>query len=91
MKNLKEIIESNLNESARPYFMDNLRSIDDITDYIVETLYVEDVLSDILSAVMDNKVRGVRHPGEMLDDDKFKKSLFSKLSDKMIKVMDDEF
>lgn len=91
MKNLKETIESNLNESARPYFRDNLRSIDDITDYIVETLYVEDVILDILSAIMDDEVRGVRHPGEMLDDDKFRKSLFSKLSDKMMKVMNDDF
>lgn len=85
MKNLKEIIESNINESVR------LRSIDDITGYIVNTLEEEDVLLDILSAVMDGEVSGVRHPGEMLDDDKFRNSLFSKLSDRMIEVMNDNF
>lgn len=84
MKTLQEILEDKqINEAA-------LRSIDDIAEYFVDNID-EDVLYNILDAIMSGKVSGFRHPGEMLDDEKFRTELFSRLSDRMIEVMDENF
>lgn len=84
MKSLKDIIEGKSVNEAR------LRSMDDIAGYLVDSID-DDTLYNIIDAIMGGEVRDVRHPGEMLDDEKFRNAFFSKLSDRMINVLNDNF
>lgn len=84
MKSIKEVIEGKSVNEAR------LRSMDDIVGYLVDSID-DDTLYNIINAIMGDEVRDARHPGEMLDDEKFRNTFFSKLSDRMIDVLNDNF